>query len=149
MSDHRGIKILQFRSTPNSGADIFEAGSWDEEGHNQKIIEKYTNKGIIYSGQFTYTKKELVKQARICVAIWAVAYEFLSVSFVSDAKFDEICLEVERDLDISTDNPKLDKWYKNNFQAHTGAWIHGHPDLEALKKRARYLIWARDNPLGK
>lgn len=93
------------------------------------------------------TQLERVRQARICVAIWAVAYEFFNHSWVSDAKYDETCKEVERDLAIATDKPKLDKWYQKNFMAHTGQWVHKHPDLKYLKERVKHMIWLKENPL--
>lgn len=86
------------------------------------------------------TRLERVRQARICVAIWAIAYEFFNHSWVSDSKYDETSKQVEAELHIDTDKPKLDKWYRSNFQAHTGQWVHKHPDLKYLKQRVKYMI---------
>lgn len=93
------------------------------------------------------TKVERVKQARICVALWACSYEFLNYSYVSDAKYDETCKEVERDLELDTDNKKLDYWFRREFSANTGQWVHKHPELNKLKQKAQHLIWLKENPL--
>jgi hypothetical protein len=66
------------------------------------------------------------------VAAWAFAYEFLNRSDVSDAVFDSECYKV--DLSIDTGNPKMDKWFRENFEPHTGQWIHRHPELKKLQK---------------
>lgn len=91
------------------------------------------------------TKLERVRQARICISLWACAYEFYDYSWVSDAKYDEVSKEVERDLEIDTDNKKLDFWFRRNFEVHTGQWIHKHPDLKRIKQKHEHFIWLKEN----
>lgn len=83
---------------------------------------------------------EKVRQNRICVSLWACAYEFFDHSFVSDAKFDETCKEVYDTLDVATNRPDLDFWFKREFAPDTGSWIHQHPDLDYFKRKAHYFI---------
>jgi hypothetical protein len=78
------------------------------------------------------------KQRRICVALWAWAYEQHSDSIVSDAKFDDTCKRI--DTSIETGNILLDNFFKREFSPHTGQWVHKHPEkhkLEALYQRLR------------
>lgn len=78
------------------------------------------------------------KQRRICVALWAWAYEKHSESLVSDAKFDETCKKI--DTSIITGNALVDNFFKKHFGPETGQWVHNHPErdkLEALYKRLR------------
>jgi hypothetical protein len=82
------------------------------------------------------TAKE--KQRRICVALWAWAYEKHSDSLVSDAKYDETCKKI--DVSVKTGNELLDKFFKKHFGPETGQWVHKHPEqnkLEALYQRLR------------
>lgn len=78
------------------------------------------------------------KRRRICVSVWAWAYEKHSDSIVSDAKFDEVCKQI--DVSVSTGNDIMDIFFKNEFSSHTGQWVHKHPEkdkLEALYQRLR------------
>ena len=93
------------------------------------------------------TQLERVRQCRICVSLWACAYEFLNHSFVSDAKYDEVSKEVKEFLEVDTDRKDLDIWFRKNFDAHTGQWIYKHPDLKRIKNKISHLIWLRENPL--
>lgn len=68
---------------------------------------------------------------RIKVALYAYSYEFQSVSLVSDGEFDALCYKVN--LNQKTRRPDLDEWFRNNFEPHTGQWIHKHPELEKIK----------------
>jgi hypothetical protein len=68
---------------------------------------------------------------RIKVALYAYTYEFESVPLVSDGEFDDLCSKIN--LEVSTRRPDLDKWFRDNFEPHTGQWIHKHPELEKLK----------------
>lgn len=79
-----------------------------------------------------WTKEELERRKRILVSIWAYAYEFESVSLVSDAEFDEVCKSIDKE--VLTGNDKMDKFFKESFEAYTGQWIHSHPELEKIKK---------------
>lgn len=78
------------------------------------------------------TPIEKERQRRIQVALWAYAYEFHDDPLVSDAKFDETCKLI--DLSVSTGNPAMDLWFKDNFKNFTGQWIHNHPNLKRLEE---------------
>lgn len=78
------------------------------------------------------------KRWRIQVAVWACAYEIADASLVDDFKFDQTCLKI--DTSISTDNPELDEWFRNNFDPSTGQWIHDHPHLERIAEIVGGLI---------
>lgn len=73
---------------------------------------------------------EVERRRRIRIAVWAYAYEVLDVTLASDHRFDAECKLV--DLSISTGNPRLDQWFGKAFAAHTGQWVHLHPDLKHL-----------------
>ncbi len=81
--------------------------------------------------------QEREKQLRICVALWAYAYEIMSDPLVSDARFDTVCKEI--DLMQSTGNAKMDIWFQENFSPDTGQWIWTHPGLERLQQM--YKRW--------
>ena len=70
---------------------------------------------------------------RIKISIAAYAYELLGHSIISDAEFDELAKKI--DVSIDTRRPDMDRWFRENFQSHTGMWIHNHPE----KNRIRYL----------
>lgn len=77
-------------------------------------------------------------QRRCCVAVWAWSYEVYNHSIVDDATFDRVCKEI--DLSISTGNKKMDKWFKENFQPHTGQWVHNHPNKKRLDEIVQSLM---------
>lgn len=77
-------------------------------------------------------KLEKERRRRIQVALWAYAYEIKNYSMVDDETFDKTCLEI--DLSISTGNRRMDSWFKNNFEPHTGVWVHKYPNLERLEQ---------------
>lgn len=87
---------------------------------------------------FYATIKEKETRRRIFLSIWAYAYEFLNHSFVSDARFDEEAKKV--DLNVKTNRPDLDEWFKKNFSPHTGSWVQSHPELNRLDNLTRSLI---------
>lgn len=81
-------------------------------------------------------KSDEEKQRRICVALWAWAYEKHADSLVSDAKYDEVSKKI--DLTIKTGNVKLDRFFEKEFHPDTGQWVNRHPEkdkLELLYKR--------------
>lgn len=78
------------------------------------------------------TAEEVERRNRVLVSLWAYAYEFESVSLVSDGDFDEKCLSI--DLTRKTGNVKLDSFFEKEFSPHTGQWIHKHPELEKMKQ---------------
>lgn len=69
---------------------------------------------------------------RIDVAVAAYAYEFENVSLVDDAKFDAMCRAVRPEL--STGNERLDTFFRDEFQPHTGQWVHKHRDIPGLRR---------------
>lgn len=72
----------------------------------------------------------LETRRRIRLSLAAYAYEALMISIMSDNEFDKLAQSI--DLTIDTRRPDLDKWFRKNFQPHTGMWIHGHPDRKRL-----------------
>jgi hypothetical protein len=74
---------------------------------------------------------EIQRRLRIKLCIAAYAYEFESVSIISDAEFDKMCLDV--DLSVDTENKMLDDYFKKHFDPSTGQWIHSHPELSKVK----------------
>lgn len=50
---------------------------------------------------------------------------------MSDKDFDDLSKSI--DINIKTNKPKIDKWFKKNFQPCTGMWIHKYPELDKLK----------------
>lgn len=84
--------------------------------------------------KYKQTPLEAEKQRRICVAVWAYAYEYLSASIVSDAKFDAVCREI--DLTQATDNAVMDIWFCENFNPSTGSWVGKHPHQKRLHELA-------------
>lgn len=79
------------------------------------------------------TEVEKQRRLRIMLSLYAYAYEFKNRSIVSDADYDRLALEV--DTSIDTGNKKLDEFFKKEYSAYTGQWVHKHPEkskLEAL-----------------
>ena len=68
------------------------------------------------------------RRRRIMLSVWAYAYEFENKSLVSDAVFDS---EAEL-VDTTVATGRLDDWWKENFKAHTGIWVHNHPELDKV-----------------
>ena len=68
---------------------------------------------------------------RILVSVAAYAYEYLNAPIMSDAEFDALAQQI--DVTQKTGNKKLDDFFKNNFNADTGLWIHKHPEKTRLK----------------
>ena len=83
------------------------------------------------------TIAEIEKQRRICVALWAWAYEKHADPLVSDAKFDATSEEI--DPKIHTGNKLLDDFFKNEFAACTGQWVLSHPETDKLEAIYKYL----------
>lgn len=80
-------------------------------------------------GDYDKVAREI--RRRIKLAVWAYAYEVYNDSLVSDDEFDRECMLV--DVRIDTSRPDLDEWFRQNFQAHTGQWIHKHPELAQIE----------------
>jgi hypothetical protein len=79
---------------------------------------------------------ETRNRIRLCVA--AYAYEFMDVSIMSDGDFDALAKKI--DVTVDTRRPDLDKWFRENFAAHTGQWIHNHPEKPKLRSIAFKLL---------
>lgn len=74
---------------------------------------------------------------RIRVSVWAYAYEILGRSMVSDDVFDAECRKI--DLSVNTYRPDMDLWFRQNFNACTGMWIHSHPEIQRIAQLAKSL----------
>lgn len=72
------------------------------------------------------------------VSVWAYAYEYLAESLVSDHHFDAECLKI--DLSVDTGNPKMDKFFRENFVPYSGVWVRRHPEQGGLFRVARMLL---------
>ena len=68
---------------------------------------------------------------RILVSVAAYAYEYLNAPIMSDSEFDALAQQI--DVTQDTGNKNLDDFFKNNFNADTGLWIHKHPEKNKLK----------------
>ena len=68
---------------------------------------------------------EVERRNRIKVAVAAYAYECKSDSIMDDSAFDKLCYSINPD--IKTGDVVLDKFFKNQFQPHTGQWIWKYP----------------------
>lgn len=100
----------------------------------------------------THTRSpvEAERAARIKLALAAYAYEYLSVSIMSDHEFDALARSIKPDMATWTDqtdpgqikrSKKLDRFFKTKFHADTGMWIHQHPDLKGIASiYARVLL---------
>jgi hypothetical protein len=75
---------------------------------------------------------------RIRVSVAAYAYEYMGQPTMTDAEFDDLSKSI--DLSISTRRPDLDIWFKNNFEPHTGMWIHRHPERNRLRQIANMIL---------
>ena len=83
--------------------------------------------------EYVPTEVEKQRRLRILLSLYAYAYEFKARSIVSDAEYDRLAFLI--DTSISTDNKKLDNFFKKEYNPYTGQWIHKHPEknkLEAL-----------------
>ncbi|WP_159953220.1 hypothetical protein [Rhizobium sp. 18065] len=90
-----------------------------------------------------WTPDEIAKETRhrILVAVAAYAYEFLSESILSDHEFDAMALAIRPEMktarpwhtpDQKRRVAKLDKFFRTQFHADTGQWIHRHPELSLV-----------------
>jgi len=67
---------------------------------------------------------------RIKLSVYAYAYEF-DQPIVDDGTFDALAYSI--DVNIKTNRPELDKFFRKEFSPDTGMWIHKHPELDKLK----------------
>ena len=70
------------------------------------------------------------KRNRIRVSLFAYAYEIMNDSLISDSEFDALCLKINPS--IETDNPIMDRFFREDFSPHTGMWIYKHPELDSI-----------------
>ncbi len=68
---------------------------------------------------------------RTKVAYCAFLYEIKNESAISDYVWDMLASKI--DVNQSCGDAELDAWYKGNFSAHTGSWIHNYPQLEEFE----------------
>ncbi len=73
---------------------------------------------------------EIRRRIRLSIAAWA--YEHFNESFMSDEEFDRESRLV--DLSIDTGDGRMDKFFRANFNADTGMWVHKHPDKDKLNR---------------
>jgi len=79
-------------------------------------------------------QKQGVKRDRIRIALFAYAYEIAIDPLIVDGEYDELAKRVAKNLHVETGNGELDFWFHENFEAHTGMWVHLHPELDKLEK---------------
>jgi len=75
-------------------------------------------------------EQERRRRIRVCVA--AYAYEVKNMSIMSDAEFDEMCLEISPMR--PTGNAEVDTFFRKHFNPSTGMWIRQHPDLTGIAR---------------
>jgi hypothetical protein len=82
------------------------------------------------------TEVEIEKRNRIRLSLFAYAYEYEDDSLTSDAEYDILSYKINKN--VETGNKLLDRFFKREFEPHTGQWIHKHPELSKLK--AMYYV---------
>lgn len=80
---------------------------------------------------YTPTAIEVERRNRIRLSVFAYAYEYESESLISDAEYDKLSYLIKKDM--KTGNKSLDNFFNRQFIAHTGQWIHKHPELNKIK----------------
>jgi hypothetical protein len=81
---------------------------------------------------------EIERRNRIRLAVAAYAYELESTAIMSDGEFDKLALAIRPDM--PTGNGKIDFFFSEIFEPHTGVWVYQHPGIAGLKRlyRAHY-----------
>ena len=69
---------------------------------------------------------------RIRLSVAAYAYEYKDDPIMSDENFDKLAKEINPEE--KTGNRKLDNFFKKEFTADTGMWIHKHPERNKLEQ---------------
>lgn len=82
------------------------------------------------------TDVENERRNRIRLSLFAYAYEYENDSLISDIEYDMISYMIRKDM--TTGNELMDKFFRDEFEPHTGQWIHKHPELSKLK--AMYFV---------
>lgn len=78
------------------------------------------------------TRVERERHRRIRMSVAAYAYEFMDSPIISDHEFDSECRKINPSID--TGRPDLDHFFRTEFDACTGQWIHHHPELDKVKQ---------------
>ena len=89
--------------------------------------------------KYAATSVEEEIRLRIKVAVCAYAYEYRHDQLIEDLEYDELSRSI--DTAVATGNEELDTFFKEEFSADTGMWVHKHPDIASLDKI--YLIIKR------
>ncbi len=82
------------------------------------------------------TEVEIERRNRIRLSLFAYAYEYEDDRLTSDAEYDILSYKINKN--VETGNKLLDRFFKREFEPHTGQWIHKHPELSKLK--AMYYV---------
>ena len=85
------------------------------------------------------TEIEDERRNRIRVSVAAYAYELQNDIVMEDAEFDALARLIQPK--IPTGNETLDRFFRKEFQSHTGHWIHRHPDLIGVHRT--WLRWKK------
>lgn len=76
------------------------------------------------------TRIETERRKRIKLTVWAYAYEIANNPIATDEEFDRLA----ESIDTTINTGRLDDWWRQNFQPHTGMWIHKHPELNLVRR---------------
>jgi hypothetical protein len=89
------------------------------------------NQATYINGRYLPSYEEVERRNRIRLSLFAYAYEFESDSLISDGDYDRLSYKIDKSR--NTGNEKLDKFFREEFEPHTGQWIRKHPELDKLK----------------
>ena len=67
---------------------------------------------------------------RILISVYAYAYEFRNESLIDDYEYDKLAQEI--DVNVSTNNMMLDKFFNDCYVSYSGSWILNHPEIEKI-----------------
>jgi len=70
------------------------------------------------------------RRNRIRLSVAAYAYEIASLPTMTDEKFDNLARKIQPS--IRTGFELLDDFFAREFTAHSGMWIHKHPELQKI-----------------
>lgn len=69
---------------------------------------------------------------RILISVYAYAYEFLNESLIDDYEYDKLAQEIN--VNVSTNNIILDKFFNDCYVSYSGSWILKHPEIEKIRE---------------
>lgn len=81
--------------------------------------------------------EERERRNRVLISIYAYAYELRDDSIVTDAEFDTLAQKINPE--VSTGHDALDTFFKEEFSAFTGQWIHKHPELDKVANKYQQI----------